>query len=774
MIPVIKQAEYIRPSDHIDPKDKALKPYSLDFSKFIYGNYLNGSTGVKISDLGMIQRNRSYAEGRQSSDIYKKEFLSDVEEGPSFPVVAEDGTTSLNKKTREGYLIVNFEDIFSPVPKFMMNIVSAIQSQSHGIEAVGEDEHSGTLREEMKLKMLVKKDLKKTYEQVDKIMNIPTQDNEEIIPESIDELNLFEDMGMFKLSYEEAIEKGIKHTEYISQQKEIEKKQIFDLASIGMTAEITFNDTDHGKVTNEWLDVVDLIIEDSKHNDFRDSTYFGVIKWRNLTDIMMDTDWTKEEYEEIGEQFQGEYGNEKIYSEKSNFRIPVLRCFWKTVDTEYHTQKKGSKVYYEKYRNINGKVIPPKVHNSENKKTTSTAMRSLYKTEWIIGTEYLIYHGKDFNIPFNYRTKDVESPIHFYKLPVKPIVESIIPVEDNIEFTYLRLQNAIIKSSPSGIKIEVGCLENITYGGKILDPMDVIQLYSHTGNFLYRLQPSGGAPGTPKPMNSGKPIEELRGGLGTAITDAIQSMQFFYEQLFMLSGVDPVTSAQQAPQPGQGKAVTEMAIAATSNTLKPIHSAYLWMREKAAVCAAWKIQAGIGEGVDTNPYYKVIGAGSVMALQAAGKYPPVEFGIKLIAKPNNFQKNEILATARTMLAGGKNGNAALTASEYFFVVRCVTNDVSLKSIEMWLAKKEKESMKRDKEIADNTQRLMGEEARKKDLEKHDQMITEIDAKSTAKINEIGAEENKELKIEKEKGRILIEVEELKHENKLAELQLSTN
>jgi len=387
------------------------------------------------------------------------------------------------------------------------------------------------------------------------------------------------------------------------------------------------------------------------------------------------------------------------------------------------TRKKGDKtmVYQEEWK---GKA--PRFYNSEQRTTSRTDIHTLYHCNWVIGEskDYVYEYGRPSNLPYNYETKEVEAPIHLYKGRGRSIVDRIITLADDIMFQYLKLQAAIIKAPPPGIKFDIGSLDNITLDGTTkLVPLDVLDIYSQTGDFLYRLAPAT-MPGL-QGMSNPRPIEELRGGLGSAITDAITAMEFYYKQLDVLTGIDPFTTANQAPKPDQGKAVTEMAVAATANALKQLYNGYLTIKEAQTKAATYFIQAVCylyEDDIEHNPYFKVIGKTNLLAIITAGSTSPICYGFTAKAVPSDYLVNEVIGAARDALNAGRNGSPMLKPSEYLFIVEHLDTFDGIQWARLYLARKEQIKAQQEAEATriaqeQNAQIAQAQEKEKQNTEK---------------------------------------------------------
>lgn len=767
-----KGSGFIRPKDDISPKLKQEDPqYALDYCRFIFSQYMNENTAIKISDLELIRENRAYAEGRQSGAKYKEKFLG----GKVGPTVYKDdidregnetGTASSMDNIIQGLTNINYDEIFSPLPKYVSNIVGLMTSQEHDVTVEAEDEVSGTLKEEMKFDGIVREEHKKLLEIYNKTFNLPSLESNQQKPKSLEEIELFENIGEFKLPYEIGMEKALSHTEYISRDSDIKEEAIRDLITIGKSPMMTYINPETGKVKYKWLDVENLILEGSSETDYANVTFGGYVEYITVVSLRAQTGYSEEKLLQIIEdngsstKFGTDQKNNGSY-EYDDYKVAVLVAYWKSIDSEYTANRRldDGNLIDVPQPYLRGGTRAPKVGKKGKQTISRTDIRRLYQARWFIGTETVYDYGLMHNIPYNYAKRDVEFPIHMVRIKGKPIMETLKPIEDQIMMSWLRMQNDIATANPQGLAIEFGALENISFGNKKLQPKDVLKIYSATARLMYKLQPSS-MPGQQGKVVNQRPITPIPGGLGPALADAITSISFQYQQLDIISGIDAMTSANVRPTERQGKAVTEIALASTGNTLKPIYSSYLRLKEARARCAAYTIQAIVYgyDDLQDCPYYKVIGSGALAAIQAAGPLPAVDYGFRMEARPTEQERNEALAAAKAGLAGGKNGIPALTYSEYLFVLRHITNGVgkSIKFVEIYMAKKEAEKQQLAHQRSLETQKLQIDGAvQQKEVEKQ------------ANADKIKGEKDLQLEVTKEKGTQLRLTERLKHTNNMA-------
>lgn len=762
-IPLISNftGAFSKPVDTIDPNKKRQPEYILKFSKFIYSQFYNGNSAIKSDMARRFVRNRSYAVGNQDTSVYKNWIFGSKNNGPDIPIVDPATETLVNEIKLEdmGLGNINFDDVFSPLPKYVDTIIGILHDVNHNIEVNATDEKSGAEREEMKYMSYVKTELNK-YGWLTKFntaMGIPEPEAPPVQPESRKELELFENIGAFKLPVEIAMEDLAAHTINIAQLDSETKDQLnYDGLTDGFQCIVVEQDVNTGEFIPNRKDPLEIILEDSRYPDFRDSTWGGYIEWYTIHKLAIETGKQEKDLQGLAGQVAGEYGNpeqvdvsiENGYYGFGDFRVPVLHSFWKSIDTEYYTKREtryGTRTFYEPYRD-NGKT-PPK--SKKGRQMTKTSIRRLYHGKWVIGSDIVFDYGIVSNAPYDFGTKDVKFPIILYRLPGKPKIESMIPIEDRIHLTWLRTQNEIAKARPSGYSIEWGALQNLQYGNKNLSPTDAFKLFDKTGKLIWSLRPKN----IPGPGNAGQfvgnPIQELQGDLPNAILGGFEAFRALYKELDSISGLDGLTMANVDPSSNMRSSVAQLASSATANSLKNIYNGYLHLKKTSIEVVLWMVEAMMAayklNDLNENPYYHVLGKASLTALLTASKYPPVTFGLNVEESTSDFEKQEFLAAAKVALQGGKNGIPAITFSEYSFIVRYIDSKKSIKLLELWMAKKEREAALQQQKIANENSMVQAKKEQETAEAKYKMQVDLENLQAQNKLKEIQVTEEEKRK-----------------------------
>ena len=708
-----------KPNIDISPKIKDNDPqYSLDYAQYIYSSFYFGNNyGRYYNYYGL----RAYADGRQDPSIYKRRFMDESQTPPiqtgsvDFTNDEIDDMEQVNR-ARAHYMEVDFNKVFSPAPKFVNNLVGKFTKQSHVTTVKALDKRSVDKKTELKWSKWADAKLKPVFDAADELMGTPPSDAQPL-PSNLQELELYDSMGGFRPRYEVAMEKGLVHTEDISDFGTIKDDCIRDFVTIGRACYIDRFDTTSQKVMYEYVDP-DILITDN----FRKPSLFGIQKMFTIADLrIMLPELNEEQFRQIAKNASNKFNNiawdeswetlENLTYGYDDYRVPVLYCAWETSDAHPHTtrtNKKGEKRTFKEPIDNNGdfidKVAP---FNKPNRKTVNKYIKAIYHCHWVMGTKHVFDYGRMNNIAFDPKTKQVHVPLHVSKLRGKSIMESMIPLLDQIQMTYLRLQNAIAKAPPDGLAIDIDAIKDVSLDGgkKAWDPLDIIRVRSQEGHMFYRGGVKEGRYNDPRSGSSyGKlPIEPLKGGLGTALDDAVKSWETSFQLIADLTGVDRVSSVT-SQDPRTSAEETKRAASGTNDTLQPVYSGWIKIKRDSARSAAIKIQVSCATNKDkTRGYVPVLGEAAAEALALAQAFPPAHYGFNIEPGPTAEEKAEIRRAAADAQAKG-----ILDYSDYLLIVDQVLNNDGLNYAKQLLSWKENQAKREAERVAADAQNRQAE------------------------------------------------------------------
>jgi len=743
-----RTGEYPFPKHEIDPKLKK-KQWHLDFGKAMYANWVRNKTAIPYNILDEYKILRSYAEGRQDPEIYQDILLGEQEEGP-------------NSGEREGWFNINW-DIFSVAPKFINVVLGMMEDQEHDITATAVDPTSGKEREEIKWQMWFQSQNRQDIDYVNKNLGLQSQaQGQEMGPETSEEMALFEELGGFKMKKEYAIERGIDYTLYISDWKEIKRKKIIDFLTIGIASCRDYVDKFTQKVRVEYVDPARLIQQYSLRNDHKNTEWAGQIKPMKIIDIRAamssepeENRLSEDQLMQIATDFSGTSRNPSLIVggitdlqnrdgsyKYDNYLVDVLDFEVKSVDIRYKQKRRnerGEEFYYEDEWG--------KIRDTDNRTTKIVETKTVHRGKWIIGTDHIFDYGYQYDIPRPGK-KEVELSFHTYKIHGRSMISLIQPNLDQIQLTFLKMQNAIAQASPSGLAVEYSSLQNMVIKGGVLEPLEILQIRRGQGDLVYRATTHRGYVAGP---HSGKPVQELEGGIGQSLEEFVRIFELNFNFIRELSGINQIADAS-TPDPKQSVGGSKMAVAATGNVIRPIYSAYIHCKEHVAKNVALRLQIIVKHSKKAyKGYYPVLGKASLQALSIGAEIVDADFYIKLIARPTSEAKQMIRLTAQKAQAPDKDGHIGLEYHDYLMVERLLeaSNLILAQAVLSYRSKMNKQrqvSLQRENMQIDNKNAIKvietkGDQERKK-KEKEFDLKKEFETHKTTEIIRLEREKHK--------------------------------
>ena len=666
---------YPFPKDDINPADKN-EAWGKCWCEAMYAQWKCSKTAIPFSMVKEIQSLRELADGRQNIKQYQEILLDESE---------EDGDL-------KGYMNINW-DVFSVMPKFLRIVEGMMEQTEHQVVATAVDPAATEEKENARLDLIYKMKFKEVLQYINKGLGV--DNSNDYVPESVEELNLYEGAGGFKLAKETEIEQALDYTFYISDWKEIKKKIIRDACVINCLATKDYTDQYTKKVKVRYVDPEVFICQYSKSQDHNNIEYAGEIIQVLISDLRkINPDIPESSLRELASAYNGNYGNtyvenlsydeEEKNSNYDGFLVAVLDAEWKSVNDRYRTTrmtKFGNKLSYdEKY----GKVF-----NSDNKKTEVFSIQTVYKCKWIIGLDYVYDFGLQYDIPRPGK-KEVSLSYHFYKLPHRSLTSLSEANLHQIALAFYKLQNAIAMAAPPGIAIEFTSLQNMTLGGNKMQPLELLRIRKQSGDLIYKATTHQGKPNMP---GSWKPIQELGGGLGAQLDEFIKIFELNINFIRENTGINQIADAS-TPNPEQSVGGSELAVAATNNALRPIYSAYVDIKEKTAKNASLRIQLLIKHNKEAyEGYTPVIGSTGVQIISVGADVVDADYFIKYEARPTKEAKDTILQAAVQAMNPDRDGIIGIELSDFLMIKRLLDTG-NIKFAEAFLNYKSRKNKER--------------------------------------------------------------------------------
>lgn len=752
---------------HIRTGDPGAKDdqYFLKNTEAIYSAYLRGRTGIGYSDAYEYPVLRMFGDGLQSEERYKNYFAREEMPSPSSPtnLIVDQYGQSMHGK-RKGYFNVLW-DIVSPATKIVNTLVGNFMAYEYDINADPTDAFSKNLVEDEKLKLWVEKQnmpfFKAMMEQVGLEYNQP-----EFLPETVEELELYEMSGGFKPNYARIMEQVIRHTLDISDWRDEIKKQLYrDLINLGVISVRDYYCTEDNKVKTRYIDPEYHVIEYSQKLDFSDSTFAGEFYEKTVSDLIA-AGLDRDKLEGVAKNYSGYSGNPSLESWDINrsqveagmygydfYKLCIFDCEWLDCEGKkevIHKNRFGKESVTEVEYGYNKKL-------TQNQKLRETNKWFRYKCKWIVGTDIIFDYGKDEDI-----TREGKRPnltFHTYKTNSRSITRQLIPLYDNFMILWIKYQNAISMAVNSGYAINVDALSNIKSGGGKNDKQEGVKRFLESGFFFYKETNPQGMRNTVM-----RPIEQLPGGIGQLFTEIIAAFEFNQRRIEDITGLNPVAMGS-TPNPNAPVGTTELSINSMTSTLRPLLSAYTKVKENMARNVCKWIQLGVRYNSKMrDAYISVFGDLDIQILVEA-EGDNVTYGIDLSARPTDIEKQQLYESAKISLASGRDGRVGIDEADFFAIVRIIESGGSLLFAETILANrihKSKQEFQRSQNQMQQQNAQMQNEGimlkdqteEKADTRKHAFKLEEMEKEHLYRMEELKLQEGtrmvKDIQVQREK------------------------
>jgi hypothetical protein len=622
------KGKYAFPRDDINPSKKQEPTYNRQWCEAAYAQHINDYGGAGNTRNRDVELLRLYAEGRQPMEKYLDILCPKDQFGK-----------------RQTFLDLSLDPL-SVIPKFRQLVVGKFIKQDHEIQADAIDEKSGGERRKMRSKLWAQSIIEKELAPFKELMQsgVELQQAAKIIPKSIEELNMLESTGSFKLTWEIGMEKLLKDSFNISDWSTIKYRLYEDIFDVAKCVTRDYTDKMSGKAKTVYVDVARLVSRYSSKKKQDDIDYAGEILDLSPNDIrvMSGEQIPPEDIEKIIKMNNQSSNLEYSYSDDDDFynrqgalKIRVLHLTWKSLDVmkQEKTKGKNGETYYN---NVGYDFTKQR----EDQEVYSGTVQMVYSAYWVIGTQYVWDHGHENDI-VRPTPKTVKLPYNIYKVSNKSVLELMIPSEDNFQLAWLKLQNEMAKAKPGGLAVDIGVLQNVNNGGNDLKPLEILQIVRETGDLIYKSTTHHNQVIQP---NSTKPIFELPGTGEEDMRKWMNIMDYNIGKMRDLSGLNELMDSS-APPPNTLVGTAEIAAEGTSNILYPMYNAYKTVKETTAANLAYRIQSII-RYKDYKPYENVIGTALINIFKQGSPISASSYGILLRMKPSAADKKDMVDKAR--------------------------------------------------------------------------------------------------------------------------------
>lgn len=740
-----KQNKFAPADDNIDPKNKPFdKTLFLTKAQFLYSAYLRGDSMIPYMSAQEYMLYRLYGQGNQPNVKYM------------------DICAPKNKMgKRKGFGNISWDNL-AIYPKFRDKALSIIGKVDFGVSANVMDNDAHAERELMKYTVWVQQQNKEFLDLVQSILPPDPQGGQQpnlpFEPQSLQDLDMLQAMGSFKLAEELTYEKCVHRTMVESEYDEIQNKLDQDWVDLGIAATQTYTDPVNRRPMIRYVDPAYLICRQTRDNSFTHIPECAEIRFFSLKELEA-YGLSPEDMEKAARAYTGMWNNPQFqpgfpyqqqrYSMLNIFQVGVLDMDFESFDT-----------YKYEYRDVNGQVKPFRLpfnatgpSNPKNRYEVNRYARR-YRCKWVIGTDVIFDYGYQYDQIFDIENKP-KCSYNIYRSAERSLTSRCVSIIDDLQLCVLKLRNANAKARPSGIAIDWNALTNIAIGGEKMQPSDVLTVLRNDGDLLYRPYTVNGQP----VIGAAPPIKELVGGIGPLFTELSAQFAMYVNQMREVMGIGQVVdgSIPQGDSPLVGTA--EIAAATATDVMKPIINAKKRVKQRtaSAVCLRWQLLAQTQpNGIDDKYINPNTSEMVILKLGWDQAMRPVEVICDTMI--DDGVRQNIIQMAQQSLMAAKQGAVGITASDYFYIMRCVQNG-QLLAAQTYLAYKEQQQYKQQQALQQQNMQMNAQNAQQ--LEQQKGQNAQVAMQATQAI-------------EKQKLDTQIALENQRSFNKLQEIQAQGN
>jgi hypothetical protein len=756
--------KYPNSSDKLPTSDKMNPQWFLKRIKWGYSSYLNNYFSFPYSDRLVMMENRAYGQGAQDITRYMDQLcpIKKNKLGQQELIGTFNGQPQFKRK---GWYNINW-NILSVAPKFRDRVIGNFMKMDYNIGAYAVDEMSDDERKQLMYKLWAEAQEQEFLDFMDATTGTSPDEKTAAVPfmpKSQEELEMLSNMGCFKLGTEIAMEE-VCDLSFFNSRWPIEiKKQIFeDFYDCGRACVKDYVDPVTQQILTRYVDPVNLLIRETRSNTYNEIDFVAEAVPTTIANIRAMASWIpEEELQNMANRFQGIFGNPILsyggYNSYSlmpqtsydNFTVWILDGEFKTFDyAKYKIKDYGDyQIAYDKELTYKGQSEP-------GKEVVESAMEQWYRFKWVIGTDQIYDWGYQHNIP-RPSINEARSSFHMFRAAGVPIGGRTKTIIDQIQLNYLRLQNDIVKSPPAGIAIEASSITNITLGGQLQDPRDILAIYHSNGDLIYKINDRN-----QQLINGGrKPVESLPGGMGPILNERIAVFNFNLNMLREITGLGVGADASQPPAE-QGLGTTQIALQATNDVLNPLLVGYRYLKEETAknFCYRAQVLAHFGK---IKGYLPGIGNNVGKFIEIGKEITMARMGIKIEALVDETEKQLVLNAASQSLAAAKTGQVGITLSDYFFILRNI-NHGNLKMCQVYLAHREEQIRQQQLSAAAQNQQLNDQNAQAMEMMKGQNAQAVIQGESQKEMALENAKTQGALLLQREKDAGAAKLEYDKH------------
>lgn len=396
-----------------------------------------------------------------------------------------------------------------------------------------------------------------------------------------------------------------------------------DLIAHGAAIEYDYTDYD-GEIKTKYIRYVDFFCEPTNDPYFRDIRMAGHVEEMSvgqIRNLSTSEELASEEYEAVDTL-------EDDHQRSKEKRKVACIQFLSATDVDYEAVTKAD-------GNV---VFGRKTGGKKNKEFVKANYDMLYEVKWVMDTDY--YFGAKMATNINRNPRDQKQAFLNYHVVAPKLYNNqayawgkqVLSIDKALHRAWFKFQNVIARAKPRGILIEASSMQNVPLGDDRLSPRENLAMYNFSGNLVYRrIDEDGDIAGE-------IPIKELDNGLKDEAEKWYGVIQSQMQLLRDVSGFNEITDGS-TPDPKQLKAVAQLAVQGTNNSLNYIIRGSKKLDEKLCESLLYRIQDAAQDGT-IEGYRQALGSTSVDFFKVSKDVSMRELGVFFRDRPS-MEEREI-------------------------------------------------------------------------------------------------------------------------------------
>ena len=625
-------------------EDKVQNAYGLAYAKALVVQWGGIDTEGSLYRRGVkdFETSRQYANGTQDTSIYKQIL------------------NSLDANNGDGTMMTLDWTPVPIIPKFAKIVVNKIISSYRYPQVEAIDPLSQNEKDIKKKKIALRIENKEMFQEA-KNAGLNVDVDPEKLPQTPEEVEIFLDTNI-KTDAEIAAQLATNLTlSWNNYDERVYRRTVEDLVNCGMAVTKRSNDPNYG-IQEDYVDPAYFLHSYTDDPTFSDMVYAGHIKRISIMELkrLAGSQFTEEQYQKMAKTVMNRFGNnasrfvDQQYDQRSGsynygydeYTLEILDFEFLSVDTMVYEKKQsrfGNIGFY--YKGNSYEAPTSSVYDRDPVQMNNA---TVYGGIYITGTEYIFNYGQKNNVPKNIhdltRARMSYSVVatNIRNMIPKSLVSGIIGFADQLQLSHLKIQQAIAKSKPDGIIIDIEGLENVDLGrGGDLQPLEIQDIYEQTGVFYYRSKnPEGGF--------QNAPVQQIDNRIRN-INELIALYNHYLRMIRDATGINEVMDGT-TPKGEALVGVNQMAVAAGNNALYDITNSAMIMYRKVCEDILKCLQILPEQSVLYNVYEKAIGKTNMKVLNSFKDLPMYNFGVQVMTDLNDRDRQYLEQNIQIALA----------------------------------------------------------------------------------------------------------------------------